>query len=447
MSVFGKIRSTKFDDIQVFNSVDCESVVYIVIVTVSYKNIVHIFVTTLCVPIARFHTLNALLLYECKTGSSDVWQRFKQVILDGARVEFVACGKCLHVISYKKTSGTKGMLVHKCGTETHVSSQPKINSFGKKILPSTARDNLTTELVKYVSVDLRPFSSVNGVGFQSLCQTLVNLGAQYGNFDVKEALSDRKTVARHVPSIVAENKSLVKNKLAKCDYIAITTDGWTDDHRKISYVTVTAHFFDANLNLQSCILNTGAVHEKKTAEVLCNVVKDVIVEFGCEMAKVTVVSDSAANMIAAFRGQCCRLSCYAHSLNLVVNEIISVTESHFQEFLTGCKNLVRHFKHAGLQHKLEKTLKQECPTRWNSTFTMLQSISEQYDSIHDILKQRAELRFLYAVDQNMLKEVLSFLTHFKSASEMVCYDTKPTLHLVAPLQHRLLFTVCAAKEE
>ena len=40
MSVFGKIRSTKFDDIQVFNSVDCESVVYIVIVTVSYKNIV-----------------------------------------------------------------------------------------------------------------------------------------------------------------------------------------------------------------------------------------------------------------------------------------------------------------------------------------------------------------------------------------------------------------------
>jgi hypothetical protein len=47
----------------------------------------------------------------------------------------------------------------------------------------------------------------------------------------------------------------------------------------------------------------------------------------------------------------------------------------------------------------------------------------------------------------MLKEVLSFLTHYKSASEMVCYDTKPTLHLVAPLQHRLSSTVCAAKED
>jgi Hermes transposase DNA-binding domain len=248
---------------------------------------------------------------------------------------------------------------------TQVSSQPKINSFRKKILPSNARDKLTTELIKYVSVDLRPYSSVNGVGLQSLCQTLVNLGAQYGNFDVKVALSDRKTVARHVPRIVAENKAEVKKKLATCDYIAIKTDGWTDYHRKISYVTVTAHFFDTNLNLQSCILNTGAVHEKKTAEVMCNVVKDVVVELGCEMAKVTIVSDSAANMIAAFRGQCCRSSCYAHSLNLVVNEIISVTVSDFQEFLTGCKNLVRHFKHAGLQQKLEKTSKQECPKRWN----------------------------------------------------------------------------------
>lgn len=229
-----------------------------------------------------------MLLCECKTGSSDVWQRFKHVILDGVRVEFFACGKCRHVISYKKTSGTKGMLVHKCDTETHVPSQPKINSFAKKSLPSNARDNLTTELVKFVAVDLRPYSSVSGIGFQSLCQTLVNLGAQYGHFDVKQALPDRKTVARHVPSIVAENKAEVRKKLAKCDYIALTTDGWTDDHRKISYVTVTAHFFDANLNLQSCILNTGAVHEKKTAEVLCNVVKDVAVEFCCEIEKITI---------------------------------------------------------------------------------------------------------------------------------------------------------------
>ena len=91
--------------------------------------------------------------------------------------------------------------------------------------------------------------------------------------------------------------------------------------------------------------------------------------------------------------------------------MISVKNSQFQALMTGCKNLVCHFKHTGLQRKLSKTLKQECPTRWNSTYLMLESIVEQYDSIHDILKERSELRFLYAVDQDLLKEVCSFLKH------------------------------------
>lgn len=67
----------------------------------------------------------------------------------------------------------------------------------------------------------------------------------------------------------------MREELTQCDYIALTTDGWTDDFRKISFVTVTAHYFDAEFNLQSCILNTGAVDDRKTAEVLGNVVKEV----------------------------------------------------------------------------------------------------------------------------------------------------------------------------
>jgi len=328
-------------------------------------------------------------------------------------------------------------------TTVHQCSRRSLLSQIRTLCHCRYEKNLTSELVKFVAVDLRPYSSVSGSGFQSLCQTLVNYGAQYVNFNVKKALPDRKTVARHVPDVAAATKAEGKNKLAKSDYIALTTDGWTNDFRKVAYVTVTAHYFDSDLNLQSCILNTGAVNEKKTAEVLCNVVKEVAVDFGIEMNKVTIVTDNAANMIAAFRDQCCRLSCFAHCLNLVVNDIIAVDNAEFQALMTGCKNLVRHFKHTGLQRQLTKTLKQECPTRWNSTYLMLESVLEQYDMIHDILKERSELRFLYAVDQDILKEVTAFLTHFKSASELACCDRKPTLHMVAPLHHRLLSTACA----
>jgi len=91
---------------------------------------------------------------------------------------------------------------------------------------------------------------------------------------VSKVLPDRTTVARHVPEIVESTKVEVRKELAQCDYIALTTDGWTGDFRKI-YVTVTVHYFDAEFNLKSCILNTGAIDEKKTAEVLGNFVKEV----------------------------------------------------------------------------------------------------------------------------------------------------------------------------
>ena len=68
-------------------------------------------------------------------------------------------------------------------------------------------------------------------------------------------------------------------------------------------------------------------------------------------------------MAAVFRDRCCRLSCFANCLNLFMVDVLETENGDFQSLLTGCKSLVRHFKQAGLQNKLDCTLKQECPTR------------------------------------------------------------------------------------
>jgi len=36
----------------------------------------------------------------------------------------------------------------------------------------------------------------------------------------------------------------------------------------VTYITVTRHFFDSDLKLHSCILDTSAVEERKTADVI-----------------------------------------------------------------------------------------------------------------------------------------------------------------------------------
>jgi len=373
-----------------------------------------------------------------------VWRNFKHVVLNDTPVDFVMCLTCSHVVTFKKKDGTKGMHAHKCGSEEPAPVQRKMTSFVERhSLPQPARESLTTELIKFVACDMRPYSSVDGTGFKSLCQTLVNFGARYGQFDVTRELPDRTSLARHVPDLVEKTKNDVKSLLATSEYIALTSDGWTDDFRKVSYVTVTAHFFDNNLHLQSCILDTGSVDERKTAEVLGSIVTNVSQQFGFSMNKVTIVTDNASNMVAAFRDRCCRLSCFAHCLNLVVTEMLAVDNDEFKSMLACCKTLVRHFKHTGLQRQLKKTLKQDCPTRWNSTFSMMESVLDQYDAVHELLNARKELRYLYAVDTEVMKAVVCFLTDFRDASEKACADKAPTLHLVAPMFHRLLTTTCA----
>ena len=77
---------------------------------------------------------------------------------------------------------------------------------------------------------------------------------------------------------------------------------------------------------------------------------------------------------------------------------------------------------------------------------MWESIWSQYDEVHEILRRNKELKYLYAIDKDVLSHIVSFLEHFKSASEMAYTEKHPTLHLVVPLYERLLTTVCAVNE-
>ena len=156
------------------------------------------------------------------------------------------------------------------------------------------------------------------------------------------------------------------------------------------------------MQLFSRILDTGEVGERKTADVLGKAVSDVMAQCGFTLGNITIVTVNAPNMVAAFRDRCCHISCFAHCLNLVMIDVLGVESEGFETLLTNCKSLVQHFKHTGLQRKLKRTLKQEYSTRWNSTYTMLESILSQYDEVHGILEKRKELKYLYAVNKYTL---------------------------------------------
>lgn len=97
-----------------------------------------------------------------------------------------------------------------------------------------------------------------------------------------------------------------------------------------------------------------------------------------------------------------------------------------------CKSLVTYFKHSSLNSKLEKSLKQEVETRWNSKLEMLESINDQFEEISDILSERDELNRIEKIDSNVLEVLVNFLKKFREASDFLEGSKYPTLHMVLP---------------
>lgn len=132
---------------------------------------------------------------------------------------------------------------------------------------------------------------------------------------------------------------------------------------------------------------------------------------------------NGANMISAFEEEP-HIRCVCHCLNLAVENGIRKGPARLSQLLTSCRELVTLFKRAGLQGKLQTTLKQDIVTRWNSGFIMMESILDQYDAVMNILEDRGDDHFTEDVSLKQLYNFVEFLS--------VSQDKEPSIHLVLP---------------
>jgi hypothetical protein len=87
---------------------------------------------------------------------------------------------------------------------------------------------------------------------------------------------------------------------------------------------------------------------------------------------------------------------------------------------------------------LEKSLKQESETCWNSKLEMLESISSQFELITDLLSEKDETERIENIDLNTLKILVDFLKKFREASNFIEGSKYSTLHMVIPWYKTLL---------
>ncbi|CAF3075368.1 unnamed protein product [Rotaria sp. Silwood2] len=157
----------------------------------------------------------------------------------------------------EKNCGTSHLKEHSCTSNliqtstTSVMKQPTVEQC------LTVQKNLTTDqstvikdlITRWVCTDIRPFSIIEDGGLRLLIQECVKLGSLYGNIDVDNILRGRTTISNHIYKLADASRQQIKLILQEpfeSGCLSISPDFWNDKYRQISYLGVTATFFDSN---------------------------------------------------------------------------------------------------------------------------------------------------------------------------------------------------------
>nr|GLL25230.1 zinc finger BED domain-containing protein RICESLEEPER 2-like isoform X1 [Ipomoea trifida] len=378
--------------------------------------------------------------------TSDVWNHFEIVLIDGKdRAKCKYCHK-----DYVMGS-------HRYGTSTltrHLSSckvKPKYNDVSfmlidhegklraKKIDHNVVREMISMSIIEH---DL-PYSFVEYKRIREL--------HKYLNSDYK--FISRNTAAADVYKFYEKEKEKLKNILKRIpSRICLTSDLWTACTVE-GYICLTAHYIDNNWKLNSKILSFCAMPPPHTGIQLAKKLLECLKEWGIEKKLFSLTLDNASandSMQNILKGQLClqndllcngeffHVRCSAHILNLIVQDGLKVMGDALNKirdsvkYVKGSEGRMKVFEECvetvGLQFKVG--LSTDVPTRWNSTYKMLDSA----------IKYRRAFSSLHLLDTNYKhcpskeewargEKICEFLMPFNEITKLISGSTYPTSNL------------------
>lgn len=217
-----------------------------------------------------------------KRFKSPIWKCCNEITDQNDQLvkEAIYCVRCSRVFKYNpRSNGTTQILNHGCLSDK--SAQTKIDGFTttKKVISEADKNQLKMSSVSLCTKDFRPFEAISGIGLFTLIKTCIFLGAKYGNLEdsqIRSLLPSSHTISRTISQLASQVNNLLFVKVAditKRFGISLTTDVWTDNFRRISYLALTVHFSDflsessQNLRDQILCLIPLSVYEKKPVHI------------------------------------------------------------------------------------------------------------------------------------------------------------------------------------
>lgn len=216
------------------------------------------------------------------------------------------------------------------------------------------------------------------------------------------------------------------------------------------FLTFTIHYITLNWNLVSRVMFTTKFRENvKSVDVIREMIASKFRSYGLNenfISKIVYVSDEGSNLVAAFN-EYDFINCALHLLNKILKYafINENNGNQITNMLDNIKSMVKHFKQSGLSKALDKSLRQSTDVRFNSNYSMLTSVYEQYDKIEEILIEN-QLYVEFAMNKIFLKETIDLLEEFEAAFKELQSEKKVTIHKVLLWKSHFL-KICETKPD
>ncbi len=184
--------------------------------------------------------------------SSQMWDHFTKSN-DG---KTVMCKHCKHIFPWhNSTSSHTSHLRTKHGNIVNIASSSirrytvehnEVKNKGKSVSQERSR-KITNAVLQLMTLDLMPFSLVEGRGLINLLHVL----------EPGYTIPHRTTFSRFfLPDQYRIVKEIVIAELLRASHISIAFNLWTDNFKGLNFISLVAHFVDNNWALRKVVLAT-----------------------------------------------------------------------------------------------------------------------------------------------------------------------------------------------
>ncbi|GBC07730.1 hypothetical protein RclHR1_07660006 [Rhizophagus clarus] len=314
--------------------------------------------------------------------ASEAWKYFTKDVnfKENKKATCNLCG-AIYVCSAGSTSNLKKHIKKK-HSEKEQHQELITNIFNKEQPWKYDNDVMKNNLYKWIINNQHSFTVVEEPEFiiliQSLCPTAELISAD--------------TVKRSIMDLYISNKDQIQELLMEIPgKISFTTDIWTSPSTK-AFLAITAHYVDKNWKLQNLLIDFVQIFGQHTGENIKNTFVSALQNLSIHTKVLGITTDNASNNLTFIN---------ALSDWMKENDIFFDKNNHFRCF-AHLRQLIIKIQHS--PQRLEKLsancrlyniddLKpiQDVPTRWNST----------YDMIERALKLKEALTFTAASDKDL----------------------------------------------